>query len=1198
MKTVDVLIAKLRRLDVQLWVDGERLRYRADQGVLTPELLKDLAAHKSALIDFLQQIQTDSAILSPQPISRRTDSDLTPLSFAQQRLFFLSQLEPESAAYHVYQSLQLKGKINLEALQRAIATIVERHESLRTNIVLTDGTPFQVIAPSHFPELPLIDCSGLSQPAQNEKLRHLLSEGFSRPFDLSSDLMLRATLIRLSDRDHVLQIIMHHIACDGWSLGVFFRELSILYTAFSKGQTSPLPSLAIQYADFAHWQHQWLSGKVLDDQIAYWRRQLANAPVLLELPTDRPRPAVESFQGSSESFCLSSELTQQLQSLSQQADATLFMTLLSAFAVLLSRYSNAEDIMIGSPIANRNRREIEPLIGLFVNTLVLRADLQGQPTFLELLKRVRHMTLDAYTHQDLPFEKLVEELQPERNLSHHPLFQVMFVLQNATTERFKFPDLTLASLEQDITAAKFDILLSMEETAQGLGGAWEYKTELFDARTIKQMMGHFQTLLASIVAYPDKPISELPLLRDVERRQLLIEWNDTQSEFPQSHCLQKLFESQVKQTPNAVAVVFENQKLTYQELNHRANQLAHHLRTLGVKPESLVGVCLERSLNLIVGLLGILKAGGAYVPLDPAYPHERLTFMLEDAQVQLLLTQEHLLEKLPRQTGSVVCLDTDWEKIAEEAEENPVIRSTAENLAYVIYTSGSTGKPKGVQISHRALVNFLTAMEQQVGVTAHDVLLAVTTLSFDIAGLELFLPLIAGACTVLVSREVSSDGRQLLQWLNSTNPTLMQATPATWRMLLEAGWQGSDQLKILCGGEALSAQLAQQLQPQGMALINLYGPTETTIWSAIYRVEPNDESPAIGRPLANTEMYILDRHLNPVPIGVSGELHIGGAGLARGYLNRPELTAEKFISNPFWEDRRQEAGDKRQETGDRSQKSSPPSTPASPSTHPPIHPSTHPPSRLYKTGDLARYLPDGNIEYLGRIDHQVKVRGFRIELGEIEAALNQHPEVLQCVVIAREDKPGDKQLVAYIISTDLETPKPNIFRQVLKQSLPTYMVPSVFVHLETLPLTPNGKINRRALPPPSLAALSSTATYVAPGSEPEEKLAQIWRQVLKLEKIGIHDNFFDLGGHSLLALHLFTEIGKAFGQNLPLATLFQAPTIEELAARLIKTSRPMPTDCSLIPLQPEGLKPPLFLVPPAGSTVVNLGQLVRHMQPD
>ncbi len=704
----------------------------------------------------------------------------------------------------------------------------------------------------------------------------------------------------------------------------------------------------------------------------------------------------------------------------------------------------------------------------------------------------------------------MEVLQPERHLSHHPLFQVMFVFQNAPMPILELPGLTLSSLEIDRGTSQFDLKLSMTDQGSGLTGWLEYNTDLFGAATISRMSGHFQTLLEGIVANPEQKISALPLLTTAERQQLLVGWNEPHSYF-EDICIHQLFEAQVKQTPEAVAVAFENQQLTYQELNHRANQLAHYLQAIGVKPETLVGICLERSVELVVGVLGILKAGGAYVPLDEAYPQERLEFMLEDAQVPVLLTQQQLLEKLPRQTGHVICLDLDLEEISWESEENPASRSTAENLAYVIYTSGSTGRPKGVQISHRAMLNFLTAMGQQLDITERDVLLAITTLSFDIAGLELFLPLSVGARTVLVSREASSDGSQLLEQLSGANPTLMQATPATWQLLLEAGWQGSNHLKILCGGEALPSQLAKQLQERGAALWNLYGPTEATIWSAIYKVDSNDESPAIGRPIANTEIYILDRHLQPVPVGVPGELHIGGAGLARGYLNRLELTAEKFIPHPFSDD---------------------------------------PCARLYKTGDLARYRPDGNIEFLGRLDYQVKIRGFRIELGEIETVLGQHPAVCQALVVAREDQPGDKRLVAYLVPNQPSPPSVRELRDFLQEKLPTYMVPAAFVILDALPLTPNGKVDRRTLPPPDTARPELGEAWVPPRTPTEESLVAIWAEVLGLEQVSIHDNFFELGGHSLLATQVISRVRDVLQLDLPVRTLFEMPTIAGLAERI------------------------------------------------
>ncbi|MFN6488341.1 MULTISPECIES: non-ribosomal peptide synthetase, partial [unclassified Nostoc] len=733
----------------------------------------------------------------------------------------------------------------------------------------------------------------------------------------------------------------------------------------------------------------------------------------------------------------------------------------------------------------------------------------------QLLTRVREVAFGAYTHQDLPFEMLVEALQPERDLSHTPLFQVMFVLQNAPISELELAGLNISLSNTQSTTAKFDLTLSMQNTPSGLVGAWGYNTDLFDERTIERMNGHFVTLLESIVAKPEERIYQLPLLTPREQQQLLFDWNDTKSTYPQDKCIHQLFEEQVERTPNAVAVVFDNQQLTYYQLNCRANQLAHYLQTLGVKPDVLVGICVERSLEMVVGLLGILKAGGAYVPLDPDYPQDRLSFILDDAALPVLLTQKSLLESLPKHTAQVVCLDSDRQFIAQHSPENLHSVSKPENLAYVIYTSGSTGRPKGVEVNHNGVVNFLASMSHSLGLTACDTFCAVTTISFDIAALELYLPLMVGAKVLVVSREVTSDGTRLLLELQHSGATVMQATPATWQMLLASGFSTQQlKMKILCGGEALSTPLAHQLLETGNEVWNLYGPTETTIWSSIYQlknestqIEARSATTPIGRPIANTQIYILDTQLQPVPVGVPGELYIGGAGLAKGYLNRSELTQEKFIPNPF------------EETGA---------------------------SRLYKTGDLARYLPDGNIEYLGRIDNQVKIRGFRIELGEIETVLSQYPHVQANCVIAREDNPGDKRLVAYVVPHQHSTPTINELRQFLKAKLPDYMVPTAFAILESLPLTPNGKIDRRALPAPDFKS-QRIDKYLAPRNPIEELLAQIWAQVLKLELVDINDNFFELGGHSLLATQVVSRIRSIFKVELPLRELFARTTVAELA---------------------------------------------------
>ncbi|OBQ35366.1 MAG: non-ribosomal peptide synthetase, partial [Anabaena sp. MDT14b] len=907
------------------------------------------------------------------------DREQLPLSWAQERLWFLNQLEGASATYNMPAAVKIAGDLDINALQQALSEIVHRHEILRTSIQTVNGLPIQVIHPQVTTSINVVDLQQLLAPERETLLEQQIQLEASIPFNLENAPLIRCILLQVTDREYVLLLTMHHIVSDGWSMGIFISELSSLYAAFCAGDPSPLPALPLQYADFAVWQKRWLSGVVLETQLNYWRSQLQGSPELLQLPTDRPRPVVQTYHGRTQSFELNQDLTQKLQSLSAESGTTLFMTMLAAFVTLLYRYSGQSDILVGTPIANRNRNEIESLIGFFVNTLVLRSNFENNPSFESLLAQVRETTLQAYEHQDVPFEQVVEALQPQRSLSHSPLFQVMFVLQNVPMTEFELPGVTLTQLDGDSTIAKFDLTLSMSETDRGLVGEWEYNTDLFDGSTIERMTAHFQNLLSAIVANPAVTVGELALLSAAERHQLLVEWNDTTAEYPIDKCIHQLFEAQVEKTPDAVAVVFEDQQLTYRELNQRANQLAHYLQTLGVRPEVLVGICVERSLEMVVGLLGILKAGGAYVPLDPEYPRERLDYMLADAGVEVLLTQLELLSSLSSHTARVVYLDTDWYHIAQDYEKNPISDVISKNLAYTIYTSGSTGKPKGVQIIHSAVVNFLCTMRQQLGITADDVLVGVTTFNFDIAMLEIFLPMIVGARVVIAKREVVIDGQELLEMVANCGATVMQATPATWRLLLEAGWQNSHQLKILCGGEALHWELANQLLARSPSLWNLYGPTETTIWSLIAQIESQSRLIVIGRPMSNTQIYILDANQQPVPIGVPGELYIGGDGLARGYLNRPELTLEKFIPNPF---------------------------------------SHNLSARLYKTGDLACYLIDGNIEYLGRIDNQVKIRGFRIELGEIEAVLNAHPQIQQAVVIVTEDIPGDKRLVAYLVKSD------------------------------------------------------------------------------------------------------------------------------------------------------------------------------------
>ena len=840
----------------------------------------------------------ETSLSSPNPISRDTH---LPLSFAQQRLWFLNQLEPDSPIYNEPKTVRLAGRLNIEGLQLAIDGIVERHEVLRTTYESVEGLPKQIIHEPGRVDLKLIDLMNLSEGKQDDELKRVLREFNRWPFDLEKEWPIRVALVRLTEIDHILLLVTHHIASDGWSSHILFGEISALYETWSQRRANSLKELPIQYADYAVWQREWMQGDVHKEQLSYWRKHLEDTSPL-ELPSDRPRPVVPSYAGRTLKFTIPIALAQRLKKFSRREEVTLFMTLVAAFQTLLQRYTGQDDIVVGTLIAGRNREDVEGLIGFFINTLVLRNDFSGNPTFRELLVRVKTNALDAYNHQDVPFEKLVEELQPHRDTTRNPFFDVIFQLRNYPPRSVSLGDLKIDEYEIGSDIAKFDLSVALREDLTGLNGSVDYRTDLFDAATIERMVGHFQTLLEGIVVNPDKPISALPVLTEAEKHQLLIEWNDTKTDYPKDKCIHQLFEEQVEKSPDAIAVVFEDQQVTYRELNDRANQLARYLQKLGVGPDVLVGICMDRSVDMIVALLAILKAGGAYVPLDPGLPRERIAFMLEDSQASFLLTQARIEEFVPSFAGARVTLDREWQEIARESTTNISQRQSPDHLAYVIYTSGSTGQPKGVMIQHSSVVNFLASMVREPGLTETDTLLAVTTLSFDIAALEIYLPLITGARIVVAGREIAADGVRLAKLMLDYGATVMQATPATWRMLLAGGWQGSRELKILCGGEALSEELAKQLLPRCASLWNLYGPTETTIWSAVQMVPASVGKVALGRPIANTQIYVLDAHLKPVPIGVLGELHIGGDSLARGYLNRPELTAEKFIANPFSDD--------------------------------------------------------------------------------------------------------------------------------------------------------------------------------------------------------------------------------------------------------------------------------------------------------
>ena len=903
-----------------------------------------------------------------------------PLSFSQQRLWFLEQLVPGSAAYNVPSAVRIQGSLDLDVWRRCCDEIVRRHEALRTTFAEVDGRPVQRVAPTGQVDFAVVDCSHLDGDAREREVQRLAREEVQRPFDLVQGLLLRVRFFRLAPDEHVLLLTMHHIVADLWSMAVAVRELVALYPAFLVGARSPLPELPIQYADYAAWQRGRLEGPRLAEDLDYWRKALAGAPPVLDLPTDRPRPPVQTSRGGSTSFELPADLMARLRTLSRGSGTTPFMTMLAAFAVLLQRYSNQDDLVIGAPIANRTRPETEPLIGFFVNTLALRVDLSGDPTFSELLERVRAACLGGYAHQELPFERLVEELHPERDLSRSPFFQVSFVFQNIPMPDLDLTGLQVSPMTLDSATARFDLELQVFDRPEGLSGWFEYNADLFDGVTVERLSRSLRLLTEQIAETPDSRLSQLILLDEQEQRPLAEEPNRTHRHWPDLAWAHRSFERRARATPAAVALVAADQTLTYAELDRRANQLAHHLHRLGVKPRDLVGICTERTPEMMVALLGTLKAGAAYVPLDPNYPAERLAFMLADSGLRILLTQSSLVAGLPLETEApaptlrVVCLDEVAEALAAERATAPEVTISGEDLAYVIYTSGSTGKPKGVQIPHRALANFLRSMAERPGIAPDDALAAVTTLCFDISMLELLLPVTTGARVVLLTREVAADGVLLRAALSDFGATLMQATPSTWRLLLDAGWSPAPGFRMLCGGEALPADLARQLARTGEQLWNMYGPTETTIWSAVARI---GEGPVVlGEPIANTELHVLDAGQAIVPPGVPGELYIGGAGMARGYLGRPDLTAERFVPHPF-----------------------------------PLGLG----ERLYRTGDLVRRRGDGSLEFLGRIDHQVKLRGFRIELGEIEAVLAQQPVVRQSVVMVREDAPGDQRLVAYVV---------------------------------------------------------------------------------------------------------------------------------------------------------------------------------------
>jgi amino acid adenylation domain-containing protein len=1065
-----------------------------------------------------RRAQEDS--LQPAVIQPCPRDEALPLSFAQQRMWFFDQLESSSSTYNIPCVLRVGGALDVEALERSLNEIVSRHEILRTTYAVADEKPVQLIAPELKLAVSMIDVSDLHESEREERAQQLVMAEARQPFSLATGALLRVSLLRLKEEDHILMLTLHHILADGWSMGVLLRELEILYHANVSGKAARLPELPIQYADFAYSQRQSMQGEAYEAHLDYWKRQLANLPGALDLPTDRPRAAKQTFNGAIKTFTISAQTYHALHAVIREEGATLFMTLLAAYQTLLHRYTGQVDIVVGSAIANRNRAELEALIGFFVNTLALRTDLAGDPSFRELLRRVREVALGAYAHQDVPFEQLVEALQPVRDPSRPPLFQTMLVLQNAPLRSQELSGLTFSSVQVDREASMFDLTLYLTEMEDGLLATIEYNTDLFDEGTIERLASHFEQLLGSIAASPDERLSRLRVLTEAEERRLLTEWNDTAQDYPRDICLHELFEQQASRTPDAVALICGERHISYAELNERANQLARYLQRQGVGPETMVGLMIERSIEMVVGLLGILKAGGAYVPLDPAYPQERLTFMLEDSQARVLLTQRHLLERLTDCAAQVVCIDDDWRKIIYESGKNLASEVSSNNVAYVIYTSGSTGQPKGVMGLHRGMANRFQWMWETYPFEAGEVCCHKTSLSFLDSVWEIFGTLSQVVPVVIIPTDVVKDVDQFVRALGDEKISRIVLVPSLLRLMLDTYPDLQDRLPKLkiwvSSGEALSLDLGlrfKQSMPQSV-LLNLYGSSEVSAdstWFDTSKRQLRGLVP-IGHPIANTSIYILDSHLQPVPTGVPGELYIGGEGLARGYWTRASLTAEKFIPNQFSID----AG-----------------------------------ARMYATGDLARFLPDGTIEYVGRVDHQVKIRGMRLELGEIETRLSHHPLVGQVVVVARKDFNAELQLVSYVVPVAEQALEISALRQFLRQSLPEHMVPAAFVLLDEMPLTPNGKVNRRALPAPDDTARPQQETlFVMPETQTEIDLAHLWSEVLHGKEVGIDDNFFDLGGHSLLATQLISRVRTNFGVELPLGDFLAAPTIRRLADKL------------------------------------------------
>lgn len=1183
------LLLFLRSADVKLWVDGERLRCNAPQGVLTPALQAELSEKKAEIITLLQKglaatrLNMDS--IAPVPRDRYLSQ-----SFAQQRLWFLDQLTPNSRAYYTSFAVNIHGSLQVVVLEQCLNEMIRRHETLRTTFKMVGQEPVQVINPPTRLHLPLIDLSNLS-PQEQELQTSLLFELLAQqPYDLERDLLLRQIVLQLGTADYRLLLAMHHIISDGWSMGIFTREMLVLYNAFVNGNSSPLPDLPIQYADFAVWQRQRLQGDYLSSLLKYWHEQLAGAPPLLELPLDHPRPPVQRHAGADLLWPFPLSLTQTLRAFSQREGVTLFMTLFAAFQVLVAHFSGQEDLVVGIITANRTRKELEDLIGFFVNTLVLRTDLSGNPSFRELLRRVRQVALGAFAHQELPFEKLVEELQPERTLSYHPLIQVLFDFRNIHKQNLELFGMNFESTYIDKTAAAaFDLEFEIEDDNENLHWHVLYNPELFDKSTVIRIAEHFLTILKQVVAAPEQRLWNLSLLTAAERAKILVEWNSTQVSFPQNLCFPQLFEKQVAVTPDAIALVYNNEYLTYQELNARADLLAHHLQQLEIFPEQVVALLAPRSPDFLIAVLAIFKIGAAYLPLDPHHPPQRLAQILAQSGTSLVLTSSEFLSGLEQACVSLLGSSHPQIKLLADfaldtqLQSNLAVSCDPRQLAYIIYTSGSTGTPKGVMVEHRGMLNHIHAKIKDLSLTRDDFVAQTASQCFDISVWQFLAPLLVGGRVQILQDEEAHAPQELLAAIQRQRVTVLEVVPSLLQALLEELDQGIDSVVphldslrwMLLTGEALPAELCCRWlahYPQ-IPILNAYGPTECSDDVTHYLIsnQPSaiDQPVPIGRPVANTQVYVLDSYLELTPIGIPGELYVGGVQIGRGYLHLPSLTSERFVPDPFGGT----AG-----------------------------------ARLYRTGDKARYRPDGSIEFLGRLDQQVKLRGYRIELGEVEAALRAQPGVRNAVVALRKGRGTEQErLVAYVVTTPLSEKEqesrgwnPEALRSALRERLPAYMVPAAFVTLDELPLMSNGKLDRQRLPEPKEAHIAGSRNAVPPRTKLEEVLAGIWSELLHFPQISIYDNFFELGGHSLLAVQLLNQVKQRLGFSLSLANLFQSPTIAQLAPLLQANGDQSPhlSRSLIVPIRAGGTKRPFFCIHPISGDLYSYLGLARYLDQD